>query len=700
MSFMKRAAALAAAAITAFAASASAHAEAPYNSYNDRGDPVLSQNGFEIDGVFYGADIGCGELTAPCDMFFTENETLLIADSGYASANGSGRIVAVNSELELISSVEQLDFSDMREWLGGKALALENNEISEESYNKETSAYFNTPTGIFADNDLVYVADSGNERVVAYENGSNGIGRVKRVFTLDENEAFSPLKLVADPIGNVYVRVKGQDGAAVFTRGGEFKGYFGNGDFSNLDIDKEGYIFASTNNAGSLMKLDPDGRDVFGDTGSSFGYTYSLDYHGKTYAAASADIDISENGDILLLDRGTGCLFLYNSECVPLFTFGGAGDRKGTFENPTAAETLNGRVYVLDSAKNSVTVFRPTEFGEIIFDAEALLNSGEWESSIEMWQRAIGRDPSCAAAHIGIGRACLGSGNAEKAMEHLKGFSTSLYSEAFRQRRRELLRGHFTLISVTVPAAAAAVFVISAIRRRKHAKPLAEKSRTLRIMRHPVEGFFELRMENAYHLPTALIILALFFVVTAVSEDLMGAVRNILLFLIWVTANKAVCALFGGNGSLKAVSVSSAYALCPLIVGKLVNMLLSNLLAPDERAPLVIVSAASAVYGFIMLFSGMRETHRYSFGKTAFSMLLSVLGTGAVIVLITLIITLLARVWLFFRSIFTEILYRVPSITAPVLAFIFIGAAAVIVGAVCGAYMLYEKLRRNKPRGE
>lgn len=675
MSFIKRAAALIAAAMTTLVMGAGTLACA--DTYSDQSDTVFSRDGFEVDGTFYGADIGCGELNVPRDMFFTENETLLIADSGFVSVKGTGRIVITNRELKKIRTVERLDFSDMRGWLDGRAAAFAEGALSEELYKRQISEFFNVPTGVFADKELIYVADSGNARVVAFTAG-NGVGKVKRVFTLDKDADFTPLKVVVDNLENVFISAEGQDGAAMFTRAGELRGYFGSGEFSNLDIDKKGYIYAVSDSAGSPKKLDVDGNDVF--AGADFG-------------RALLDVDVSENGDILLLDE-TGQLSLYNNELVPLFTFG----EESGIEAPAAAENIGGRVYVLDSANNSITAFKPTEFGELFFEAAELYDNGDFESSIEAWQRVLQQDPNSTAAHIGIGSAYLKSGDSKTALEHLKGRSESLYSEAFKQRRRELLRENFTPIALAVIAAGAAVYVLLAIRRKKNAVPLTEKSRTLRVMCRPADGFFELRTENAYHLPTALIILALFAVLTAVSESFAGALRNVILFLMWVTANKAVCTLFGGIGSVKAVFVSSAYSLCPLIIGKTLNLILSCFLASDEKAPLIAVTAVSVIYCLVMLFSGVMETHRYWHGKTFLLMGASILGMGVMIVISAVLITLLERVWLFFRAVFTEILQRCPTLNATALTFIFIGAIAVIVGIVCGAYALYERAQRKRDK--
>ena len=97
--------------------SVTAFADEPYTGYNYDwwGDPVPSQNGYVVDRVVSGMDIGCGQFTNPADLFFDDNENLYIADSGYIGNYDAkaqkGRIVVTDKDFDLLYSVEYLDFS-------------------------------------------------------------------------------------------------------------------------------------------------------------------------------------------------------------------------------------------------------------------------------------------------------------------------------------------------------------------------------------------------------------------------------------------------------------------------------------------------------------------------------------------------------------------------------------------------------------
>lgn len=57
-----------------------AYADEPYDGYNYDwwGDPVPSQNGYVVDKVITGADIGVGTLSEPSDMFFPTSATCIL----------------------------------------------------------------------------------------------------------------------------------------------------------------------------------------------------------------------------------------------------------------------------------------------------------------------------------------------------------------------------------------------------------------------------------------------------------------------------------------------------------------------------------------------------------------------------------------------------------------------------------------------
>ena len=61
-----------------------------------------------------------------------------------------------------------------------------------------------------------------------------------------------------------------------------------------------------------------------------------------------------------------------------------------------------------------------------------------------------------------------------------------------------------------------------------------------------------------------------------------------------------------------------------------------------------------------MLF-GMKACHQYTFTKTIVCIILTVIGMLLILFLLVLLMSLFQQVWLFFYTIYTEILYRIRS---------------------------------------
>ncbi len=506
-----------------------AYADEPYDGYNYDWweDPVPSQNGYVVDRVVTGADLGIGSLTEPADLFISDNEEIYIADTGYKGtldASMKGRIVITDKNFELINSIEYLDFSDIEEWLADKK-----EELSEKQsqYNKLSDIYFDGPTGVFVDDGVVYVADNANDRVVSFtvETDGNGVGygKVIRVFTrpnedvYDANTTFNPSKVLVDAAGNVYICIKSiTKGAVVFSKDGEFNGYFGANrveatadvlmnafwkliftreqvkkmqrnvpvEISNFDIDSDNFIYTVTESKSVetdiIKKLNSAGTNIFINLGyadNTFGDALTKYYRGQTYSSQITDVDIGVNGTINLLDLKTGRVFQYDDECNLLFIFGGKGSQKGTFTTVNAVESLGTNVYVLDGRKSSITVFKQTEFGNLVHEAITLFNSGKYEEARGPWEEVLRRDSNYWLAYIGLGNAYLNQGEYETAMEYFLYNSKGGYNDAFKGWRMNFIRDNFTVIAIIIVGLLVGVYVFASIRGKMRAKKRAEAER-------------------------------------------------------------------------------------------------------------------------------------------------------------------------------------------------------------------------------
>ena len=150
-------AALAAALAVSTLASAVSADEAYYGyNYNWWNDAVPSQNGYIVDRVVTGVDIGVGALNNPSDIFIEqESGKIYIVDTN------NQRIVITDETFSSGPVLDTFNYSD---------------EFPE-SKSTVKNTTLNSPMGIFVmqykGQTLIYVADSMNERVIGcYEDGT------------------------------------------------------------------------------------------------------------------------------------------------------------------------------------------------------------------------------------------------------------------------------------------------------------------------------------------------------------------------------------------------------------------------------------------------------------------------------------------------------------------------------------------------
>ena len=152
-----------------------------------------------------------------------------------------------------------------------------------------------------------------------------------------------------------------------------------------------------------------------------------------------------------ILDFAHGRVFQYDKLANLMFIVGGTGEQLGTFRNATSVESYDNHLYVLDSRKNSITVFTRTTFGEIVTEATNLYNDGYYEESYEPWCEVLKYDGNYRRAYIGIGNALFQREEYKEAMKYYKiSISRARYSKAFEGYRNEFLEKYFSLLLVLV----------------------------------------------------------------------------------------------------------------------------------------------------------------------------------------------------------------------------------------------------------
>lgn len=449
-----------------------------YN-YDRRGSAVPSQAGYTAEKAVSGTDLGISAFNSPSDIFCSSDNIFYIADSG------NDRIIAVDTEFEKV-----LEVYDSFIMPDGTETALKK------------------PMGVCvsAENGLMYIADTDNGRILVADMDRNVKYEITKPETdvYDSKKTFLPQKVLVDKGGNIYA-VLGNitTGAAMFSPEGEFTGFYGanrveptaeavrnyfRGLFmsdekkarrarsvpsgiTNFDIDGD-FIFTCTSSSGqtadTVKKLNAAGINIFSDMKVTFGdYTPMYDTsQNKVMSSAFVDIDISENGNINCLDYTAGRIFQYDKDGDLLFIAGESSQRLGGFDKSAAIESMGDRLFVVDSAKCTVTVFRETLFGNTVHKAVDLYNEGRYDEALEPWYEVLKRDGNYHFAHVGIASALLRKGDYKGAMKYAKlAGDKKIYGKAFEGYRREFLGEYGGYIF-----AGAAVLAVAAVILRKRRK--------------------------------------------------------------------------------------------------------------------------------------------------------------------------------------------------------------------------------------
>ena len=450
-----------------------------YN-YDVWGEAIPSQAGYIADRAVSGSDIGAGSFDTPSDIFFAGDDTLYIADTK------NDRIVAADKELTHSTGIYDSFIMP---------------DGSPTKLNMPKGVYVSDYTG------YIYIADSENERVLVSAMDRNVVLEIKMPDSeLYTAPTFKPQRVLADKAGNIYV-VLGNitTGAAMFSPKGEFMGFYGSNrvqptaemigsiirriflteekrllrtrnvptGITGFDIDGD-FIYtctaSSTQKTDTVKKLNAAGKNIFADKDVNFGDNKPMYDASRNILMAPAitDIDISADGCINCLDYTTGRIFQYDDECGLLFIVGAKSDQLGGFSSAAAVESCGDRLYVADSVKDTITVFRETSFGAAVHEANSLYNAGYYEEALEPWYEVLRHDGSYRRANLGVASALLRKGDYKGAMKYAKlAGSPEIYNKAFEGYRREFIRSHFTAIVLTLMGALAAAVLMHRRKKRR-----------------------------------------------------------------------------------------------------------------------------------------------------------------------------------------------------------------------------------------
>ena len=342
----------------------------------------------------------------------------------------------------------------------------------------------NTPSDVFVDEqNNLYIADTNNGRVVMVDKDLNFIKQFTKPTdaTFDQSLSFMPSKVVADVSGRAFVLATNVNkGLIKFESDTSFTGYVGANkvsydffeyvwknylstaeqraqqasfvptEYCNIYIDPESFIYATNvvfseydlryDVAQPIRRLNGIGNDILikNDRYPPIGDLYWIEQSVPLGPSKLVDITVMENDIYVAIDQTRGRIFGYDSQGVMLWAFGTTGASHGAFNSAISIEHMGRDLFVLDQNGGSITVFTPTEYGNLIYDATDSYLRGDYDGSAEIWDEVLKLNANYNLAFIGIGRALMRQESYEEAMDYFKmAKDRDNYGRAFRFWRAE-----------------------------------------------------------------------------------------------------------------------------------------------------------------------------------------------------------------------------------------------------------------------
>jgi len=277
------------------------------------------------------------------------------------------------------------------------------------------------PQGVFVNDEFIYVCDTANSRIVVFDLDG---GFVKIIPKPESNlfgkgATYKPVAMAVDQYGRIFVVSSSTyQGIIVITDDGTFTGFIGaqkvvyspidiiwrrfmsekqrklsttyvSTEFNNITVDDEGFIYVTTDavdeakqqeainskNAdySPVKKLNSRGTEIMKRNGffDPGGDVDVLNTSTATIKGVSKikDVAVGPENTWTIIDSKRSKSFTYDQNGNLLFAFGDIGEMLGQLKTVAAVTYQGEYMLLLDSAADSFTVYRRTNYGDLLVAA-------------------------------------------------------------------------------------------------------------------------------------------------------------------------------------------------------------------------------------------------------------------------------------------------------------------------------------------
>ena len=452
----------------------------------------------------------------------------------------------------------------------------------------------------------------------------------------------------------------------------------------NVHIDDSGYIYTVTqtivqNDIGdTLKKVNIGGLNFYPIemlASSNFVSCWTGKY-GNVYAATKY-----------------GFIYEYDIEGNILFVFGGTSttiDQLGLFDSASGiAVNSSDELYILDQNDNSIQIFRPTNFTNTLHQALGLFNEGRYEESQSLFEQVLVYNSMSDIAHKGIGLSYFMKGEYKDALREFKlANDKKNYSEAYWEIRNVWISTNILPIFIIFMLIIILIFTLTILNRKKkisialssvmakakEKKPIRDGLLMFKILRHPLDAAYYFKTDKKLRYYNGLIVLLLVFIIYILGLTSTGFIfnnvvleRTILLkeafkiiipIVLFVVANYLASSLLEGEGTFKAIFLSTMACFMPVIIIYPFLILISNFLTFSESFIFYFGLFIMIVWSGTLVLVVNKNIHNYTFKKMILNILMTLLLMLVLLIVAILCYLMISQVVLFVKDIIQEAIFN------------------------------------------